>query len=98
MLSRSLLSYWALGRLQQVGTAHFPQCDYYEKSIKWGDELTRSAEGVWLIPIPTPMGNILMLHTNHAHDLSGTRYGGTMWEVNGNPTHSACSWNCRSEQ
>ncbi len=59
----------------------------YEKSIKWGEELAWSAAGVWVISVPTPAGNMLMLHTNHAQDLSGTRYGGVMWEVNGNPTY-----------
>jgi len=60
--------------------------DEYEKSIQWGDDLAWSAEGVWVISVPTPMGNILMLHTMHAQDLTGTRYGGTVWQVNDNPT------------
>ena len=59
----------------------------YEKSIQWGEELAWSAEGVWVISLPTPMGTILMLHTMHAQDLTGTRYGGTIWQVNGNPTN-----------
>lgn len=59
----------------------------YEASIKWGDELAWSAEGVWVVSIPTPMGTILMLHTMHAQDLTGTRYGGTIWQVNDNPTN-----------
>lgn len=46
-----------------------------------------SAEGVWIISIPTPMGVILMLHNNHAQDQTGTRYGGTMLQVNENPTN-----------
>ena len=46
-----------------------------------------SAAGVWVLSVPTPAGNILMLHTNHANDPAGTRLGGVMWEVNGNPTH-----------
>jgi len=61
--------------------------DEYEKSIQWGDELAWSAEGVWLVSVPTPMGDILMLHTMHAQDLTGTRYGGTIWQVNDNPTN-----------
>jgi len=59
----------------------------YEKSIQWGDELAWSAEGVWVISLPTPMGDILMLHTMHAQDLTGTRYGGTIWEVTEDPTN-----------
>ena len=61
--------------------------DDYEKSIKWGDELAWSAEGIWVVSVPTPMGTILMLHNMHAQDLTGTRYGGTIWQVNGNPTN-----------
>ena len=61
--------------------------DEYEKSIQWGDDLAWSAEGVWVISIPTPMGTMLMLHTMHAQDLTGTRYGGTVWQVNDNPTN-----------
>jgi len=60
--------------------------DDYEKSIQWGDNLAWSAEGVWVISIPTPMGTILMLHNMHAQDLTGMRYGGTISQVNENPT------------
>ena len=59
----------------------------YEKSIQWGGELAWSAQGVWVISVPTPMGTMLMLHTMHAQDLTGTRYGGTIWQVNDNPTN-----------
>lgn len=59
----------------------------YEESIKWGDELAYSAAGVWVLSVPTPMGNILMLHNNHAQDLAGTRFGGTVIHVNDNPTN-----------
>jgi len=61
--------------------------DDYEKSIQWGKELAWSPAGVWVVSVPTPMGTILMLHTMHAQDLAGTRYGGVMWEVNNNPTN-----------
>jgi steroid delta-isomerase-like uncharacterized protein len=46
-----------------------------------------SPVGVWVLSIPTPMGNILMLHNNHAQDLAGTRFGGTVIHVNDNPTN-----------
>jgi len=61
--------------------------DDYEKSIHWGDNLAWSAEGVWVLSLPTPMGNILLLHNNHAQDLTGTRFGGTILHVNDNPTN-----------
>lgn len=61
--------------------------DEYEKSIHWGQDLAWSAEGVWVISAPTPVGPILMLHNNHAQDLTGTRFGGTMLHVNDNPTN-----------
>ncbi len=69
------------------GGSVFGTSDDYEKSIQWGKELAWSPEGVWVISVPTPMGTILMLHTMHAQDLAGTRYGGVMWEVNNNPTN-----------
>jgi len=46
-----------------------------------------SPVGVWVLSIPTPMGNILMLHNNHAQDATGTRFGGTVVHVNDNPTN-----------
>jgi hypothetical protein len=60
--------------------------DEYEKSIQWGDGLAWSVEGVWVISVPTPAGPMLFLHNMHAQDLTGTRYGGTIWQVNANPT------------
>jgi len=60
--------------------------DDYEQSIKWGDNLAWSPEGVWIISMPTPMGRIIMLHTMHAQDLAGTRYGGTLIQANDNQT------------
>ncbi len=47
----------------------------------------QSPVGVWVLSIPTPMGNILMLHNNHAQDSTGTRFGGTVIHVNDNPTN-----------
>lgn len=46
-----------------------------------------SPVGVWVLSIPTPMGNILLLHNNHAQDAAGTRFGGTVIHVNDNPTN-----------
>jgi len=45
-----------------------------------------SPVGVWVLSVPTPMGNMLMLHNNHAQDSTGTRFGGTVIHVNDNPT------------
>jgi hypothetical protein len=59
----------------------------HEKGIHWGDDLAWSPAGVWVLSVPTPMGDILMLHNNHAQDLAGTRFGGTVVHVNDNPTH-----------
>jgi len=47
----------------------------------------QSPVGVWVLSVPTPMGNILMLHNNHAQDSTGTRFGGTVIHVNDNPTN-----------
>jgi len=71
--------------------------DEYEKSIQWGNDLAWSAEGVWVISVPTPMGTMLMLHTMHAQDLTGTRYGGTIWQVNENPTNFGMSPDAEAE-
>jgi hypothetical protein len=59
----------------------------YEESIKYTDDLAYSAQGVWVVSLPTPAGNILLLHTNHALDMTGTRFGGTAIHVNANPTN-----------
>ena len=60
--------------------------DDYEKSILRGSGLEWSPVGTWVVTVPTPMGNETMLHMVHAQDLTGTRYGGMMWEVTENPT------------
>lgn len=60
--------------------------DDYEKSIQWSSGLEWSAAGTWIITVPTPMGNITMLHIIYAQDLTGTRYGGILKQVNENPT------------
>jgi hypothetical protein len=60
--------------------------DDYENSIQWGKEMAWSPAGVWVVSVPTPMGNILFLHNMYAQDMTGTRWGGVMWQVNENPT------------
>jgi len=60
--------------------------DDYEESIQWVSGLEWSAAGTWVVTVPTPMGNETLLHIVHAQDLTGTRYGGMMSEVNENPT------------
>jgi len=45
-----------------------------------------SPEGTWIITVPTPVGNMTMVHIMYPQDLTGTRYGGVMWQVNANPT------------
>jgi len=44
------------------------------------------AEGTWIVTVPTPMGNMTMLHIMHSQDSTGMRYGGVMWQVQANPT------------
>lgn len=44
-------------------------------------------EGTWIVTVPTPMGNLTMVHVMHPLDSSGTRYGGVLWQVNANPTN-----------
>lgn len=61
--------------------------DDYEQSVQWGKELAWSPEGVWVLSIPTPAGAMLMLHAQHAQDLAGTRFGGSLSTVNDNPTN-----------
>ena len=61
--------------------------DDYEKSILRGSSLEWSPVGTWVVTVSTPMGNETLLHMIHAQDLTGTRYGGMMWEVNANPTN-----------
>ncbi len=52
-----------------------------------GDEVpVWSPVGTWLVSSPTPAGNILMLHSIHAQDLSGTNFGGMLKQINNNPT------------
>jgi hypothetical protein len=60
--------------------------DGYEQSIQWGKEMAWSPDGVWVVSVPTPMGNILFLHNMYAQDVAGTRWGGVAWQVNENPT------------
>ncbi|MBN1360779.1 MAG: hypothetical protein JW993_09315 [Sedimentisphaerales bacterium] len=52
-----------------------------------GSGLEWSPVGTWLVSAPTPAGNILMLHSVHAQDLTGTNFGGTIAQVNTNPTY-----------
>ena len=75
-----LMTAWSLG-----GDIAGPGDDY-ERSIVRGSGLEWSPVGTWVVTVPTPMGNETMLHMTHAQDLTGTRYGGMMWEVNENPT------------
>jgi hypothetical protein len=58
----------------------------YEESIQWASGLEWSAAGTWVITVPTPMGNITLLHMLYPQDLTGTRYGGIMKQINENPT------------
>lgn len=58
--------------------------DDYEESIQWTSGW--SAAGTWVITVPTLMGNITMLHIIYPQDLTGTRYGGILKQVNENPT------------
>jgi len=59
----------------------------YEQNVQWGNDLTWSPAGGWIISIPTPMGAMLMMHNQSALDLAGTRFGGSMFQVNENPTN-----------
>ncbi len=52
-----------------------------------GAALAWSPVGTWLVSAPTPVGNILMLHSIHAQDLAGVNFGGTIAQVNTNPTY-----------
>lgn len=45
-----------------------------------------SPVGTWLVSSPTPAGNILLLHSIHPEDGSGTSFGGFVKQVNNNPT------------
>lgn len=58
--------------------------DDYEESIQWTSGW--SAAGTWVITVPTLMGNITMLYIVYPQDLTGTRYGGIVKQVNENPT------------
>jgi len=46
-----------------------------------------TAEGTWIVTVPSPMGAITMVHAIYPLDSSGTRYGGVLWQVNANPTN-----------
>lgn len=45
-----------------------------------------SPAGTWLVIVPSPMGNLTMVHAMYPLDNSGARYGGVLWQVNANPT------------
>jgi len=49
--------------------------------------LAWSPVGTWLVSSPTPAGKILLLHSVHAQDLTGTNFGGTIRQINSNPTY-----------
>src|SRR3990172_1790782 len=52
-----------------------------------GSALAWSPVGTWLISSPTPAGNILLLHSIHAQDLTGTNFGGVITQISSNPTY-----------
>jgi hypothetical protein len=49
--------------------------------------LAWSPVGTWLVSSPTPAGNILLLHTVHAQDMTGMNFGGILKQVNSNTTY-----------
>ncbi|MCU0914165.1 MAG: hypothetical protein MUC88_06345 [Planctomycetes bacterium] len=56
------------------------------ESPEAGAAVAWSPVGTWLVSSPTPAGNILMLHSIHAQDLTGTNFGGMLRQINSNPT------------
>jgi hypothetical protein len=45
------------------------------------------AERVWILTIPTPLGNITMVHTMIAQDATGKRFTSWVQSINKNPTY-----------
>lgn len=58
----------------------------YEKDVVRGYGLEWSPVGTWVITAPTPMGDVTLLYSVNAQDSTGTRYSGTLKQVNANPT------------
>lgn len=46
-----------------------------------------SPVGTWISTVPTPLGNMTMLHTINPSDFPGGPYAGVLKQVNTNPTH-----------
>ena len=45
-----------------------------------------SPVGTWIVTVPTPDGNITLVHIIHPQDATGVNFGGIMYQVNANPT------------
>ena len=83
LVSLILVTGWTV--FANNGVESEPSTDY-EKSILRGSGLEWSPVGTWIIKVPTPMGNIMMIQSMHAQDSTGKYYGGIVKQYNGNPT------------